>query len=76
MNCGKFLHIFQKNANTNFMINYYKRSLKEFKRYVKNNPKVNRDEWDNYAHNNCLFSAFTLACHKNAYSFKELIRKI
>lgn len=76
MNCGKFLHIFQKNANTNFMINYYKRSLKEFKRYVKNNSKVNMNEWDNYAHNNCLFSAFTLACHKNAYSFKELIRKI
>lgn len=76
MNCGKFLHIFQKNANTNFMINYYKRSLKEFKRYVKNNPKVNMNEWDNYAHNNCLFSAFTLACHKEVYSFKELIRKI
>lgn len=76
MNCGKFLHIFQKNANTNFMINYYKRSLKEFKKYVKNNPKVTIKQWDNYAHNNCLFSAFTLACHKEAYSFKELIRKI
>ena len=52
------------------------RSLKEFNRYVKNNPKVNMNEWDNYAHNNCLFSAFTLACHKEVYSFKELIRKI
>lgn len=58
------------------MINYYKRSLKEFKKYVKANPKVTRKQWDDYAHNNYLFSAFTLACHKEAYSFKELIRKI
>ena len=43
---------------------------------VRKNKKITREEWDEYAHNNCLFSAFTIACHKDAYSFKELIRKI
>lgn len=58
------------------MINYYKKSLKELKKYVRKNKKITREEWDEYAHNNCLFSAFTIACHKDAYSFKELIRKM
>ncbi len=58
------------------MKNYYKESLKEFKKYIKQNPETTREQWDNYAHKNCLFSTFTLACHKDAYSFKELKEKI
>lgn len=58
------------------MINYYKRSEKAFREYVKQNPQCTRDEWDKYAQKNCLFSAFTLATHKNAKSFEELKRKI
>lgn len=65
-----------KKVNTINMINYYKKSKKEFINYIKNNPNTTREEWDKYAHNNCLFSAFTLACHKNAYSFEELKRKM
>lgn len=45
------------------MMNYYKRSLKEFKKYIKRNPYCTREEWDNYAHKNCFFSAFTLESH-------------
>lgn len=58
------------------MINYYKRSEKAFKEYIKKNPHCTKAEWDKYAQENCLFSAFTLQTHKNAKDFKELKRKI
>lgn len=58
------------------MKNYYKISKKKFKEYVKENPKCKMSEWDNYAHECCFFSAFTLSCHVNAYSFDELKKKM
>lgn len=58
------------------MLNYYKKSKKAFKEYVKKNPNCNKEEWDKYAQENCLFSAFTLATHKNAKDFEELKRRI
>lgn len=58
------------------MINYYKKSEKAFKEYIKKNPQCTKEEWDKYAQDNCLFSAFTLATHKNAKDFEELKRKI
>lgn len=58
------------------MKNYYKKSKREFKKYIKKHPYASKEEWDEYAHKNCLFSVFTLACHKNAYSFEELKRKM
>lgn len=58
------------------MKNYYKESKKEFIKYIRKNPYCTREEWDNYAHENCLFSAFTLECHINAYSYEELKRKM
>lgn len=58
------------------MINYYKKSKKIFKQTIKDNYNISREKWDEYAHKNHLFSAFTLACHKNAYSFEELKRKM
>lgn len=45
------------------MINYYKRSKKAFKKYIKANPYCTKDEWDKYAKENCLFSANTLMFH-------------
>ena len=45
------------------MINYYEKSKKEFIKYINENPNVSRKEWDEYAHENCLFSAFTICCH-------------
>lgn len=45
------------------MINYYNKSIKAFKRYLKQNPQCTREEWDQYAHKNCLFSANTLMFH-------------
>lgn len=45
------------------MINYFKRSEKEFKEFIKRNPYCIKDEWDKYAQNHCLFSANTLMFH-------------
>ena len=45
------------------MMNYYKNSIKEFKKYIKRNPYCSRAEWDKYANENNLFSAFTLESH-------------
>ncbi len=58
------------------MLNCYKKSKKEFKRYIKKNPNCVKEEWDNYAHKNNLFSSFTLECHANVKDFEELKRKI
>lgn len=45
-------------------MNFYKRSKRAFKKYIKQNPYATKEEWDNYAHKNCLASAFTLECHE------------
>ena len=58
------------------MIDYYKKSKKEFKKYIKKNPNCSEEEWNEYAHKNCLFSSFTLQCHKNVNNFEDLKRKI
>lgn len=58
------------------MINYYRKSKKEFKKYIKKNPHYSKEEWDKYAQENNLFSAFTLECHANVNNFEELKRKI
>ena len=58
------------------MKNYYKKSKKEFIKFIKKNPSCSQKIRDEYAHENCLFSAFTLECHVDAYSFKELKRNI
>lgn len=42
------------------MLNYYKKSEKAFKKYIKFNPNCSKEEWDKYAQNNCLFCANTL----------------
>ena len=58
------------------MINYYNKSKKEFKKYVKENPYCISKVWDNYAHKNNLFSAFTLECHEiTNETLKQLVRK-
>ena len=45
------------------MLNYYKKSERAFKEYVKKNPQCTKEEWDKYAQENCLFSANTLTFH-------------
>lgn len=60
----------------NNMINYYKRSEKAFKEYIKRNPNCTKEEWDKYAQDNCLFSANTLMFHVNAKSFENLKQKL
>ncbi len=58
------------------MINYYKKSKREFIKYIKKNPDCTQKEWDEYAHENCLFSSLTLCSHIGTNNFKELKRKI
>lgn len=53
-------------------MNYYKKSLKEFKRVLKKNKNITKDEWDKYAEENCLFSSFTLEAHRDVNNFEEL----
>lgn len=45
------------------MINYYKKSEKAFKNFIKKNPHCSKEEWDIYAQKNCLLSANTLMFH-------------
>lgn len=49
--------------NGDYMLNYYRKSEKEFKEYVKINPNCTKEEWNEYAQENCLFSANTLMFH-------------
>ena len=45
------------------MLNYYRKSEKAFREYVKLNPQCTKEEWDKYAQENCLYSANTLMFH-------------
>ena len=65
-----------KKVNTKNMKNYYKESKKEFIKFIKKNPNCTQKEWDEYAYEHCLFSAFTLECHANVNTFEELKRKV
>ncbi|MCI8486093.1 MAG: hypothetical protein HFJ20_03170 [Clostridia bacterium] len=56
-------------------MNYYKKSLKEFKRKLKENKNITREEWDKYAMENGFFSALTLEAHADVYSFEDLKKK-
>ena len=67
--------IFFKNVYNINMINYYEKSKKEFIKYIKKNPYVTREEWDEYAHQNCLFSALTLCSHEITENTLEILQK-
>lgn len=54
----------------------YKRSFKEFKKIIKKDPNITKDEWDIYATENMLYSSITLEAHTDTYSFEELKCKI
>ncbi len=58
------------------MLDYYKRSKKILKEKIKENKEINKEEWDKYAQENCLFSANTLMFHANAKSFEKLKQKL
>lgn len=53
----------------------YRISLDIFKKILKQNPNITREEWDEYAMENCVFSAFTLEAHANVYNFEDLKKK-
>ena len=56
-------------------MNYYKKSLKEFKKVIRKNKNMTREEWDKYAMENGFFSALTLEAHADVYSFEDLKKK-
>ena len=53
-------------------MNYYKKSLREFKKVLKKNKNITKEEWDKYAEENCLFSYITLEAHHDAENFEKL----
>ncbi len=53
-------------------MDYYKESLKEFKKIVRENKNITREQWDAYAQQNGLYSALTLQAHENLSSFNDL----
>ncbi len=53
-------------------MNYYLRSVKEFKRKLKENREMTKEEWDKYAQDNYFFSSTTLEAHHDVYSFNVL----
>lgn len=69
------MYNFFKNVYNINMINYYEKSKKEFIKYIKKNPYVTREEWDEYAHQNCLFSALTLCSHEITENTLEILQK-
>lgn len=52
--------------------NYYKDSLKAFKKILKYNKNITEEEWNTYAHKNNLFSSITLISKANLKNFEEL----
>lgn len=53
--------------------NYYKTSIKEFKKVIKDNKYITEEEWNNYAQKNNLFSSFTLISKETGVKdFNEL----
>lgn len=69
------MHKKLKKVNNKNMKNYYKESKKEFKKYIRKNPYCTREEWDKYAHENCLFSAFTISCHEITDNTLKILQK-
>lgn len=57
------------------MESYLKKNEKEFIKYIKKNPFCTREEWDNYAKNNGLYSANTLRAHLITEETEDLIKK-
>ena len=57
------------------MENYFNKNEKEFINYIKKNPFCTREEWDNYAKNNGLYSANTLRAHLITEETEDLIKK-
>lgn len=56
-------------------MNFYKKSKKEFKRCIRENPYLNREEWDRYAQKNCLASSVTLEAHELTDETIEILNK-
>lgn len=56
-------------------MNYYERSKRIFVNKLKENRNITKEEWDNYAQENCLFSANTIMFHTNVESFEKLKEK-
>ena len=53
--------------------NYYKTSIKEFNKVIKNNKYITEEEWNKYAQKNNLFSSFTLISKETGVKdFNEL----
>lgn len=55
--------------------NYFENSIKYLKKLIKYNSNITEEEWDSYAKENNLFSAFTLKAKTETNNFEELKEK-
>ena len=55
-------------------MNYYLKSLREFKRVLKKNKNITKEEWDKYANENIFFSSITLQA-RNKYTYFASVAK-
>lgn len=55
--------------------NYFENSIKYLKKLIKYNSNITEKEWDNYAKENNLFSAFTLKAKTETNNFEKLKEK-
>lgn len=58
------------------MPNIYVKSKKILKGKIKENKNITKEQWDNYAKENCLFSANTIMFHVNLNNFEKLKQKL
>lgn len=65
-----------KDNHTNGMKNYYRKSLKELKKKLKENKELKEQDWNEYAHQYALFSSLTIMAKEDVESWQELKKDI
>lgn len=58
------------------MDNFYENSKNILKQALKANENLTKEEWDEYAQQNCLFSAQTIMWHLEVNDWDKLKRKL
>lgn len=53
-------------------MDFYSNSMKELRKQSKKNKNLTEEQWDEYAHENALFSSFTLKCKVDTDDFETV----
>lgn len=55
--------------------NVYKESYKQFKKLLKYNKKMSKEEWDKYAEENALYPSTTFCIREDEFDWEKLKKK-